>query len=78
MSETGDAGAASLRGTRPRSDAWSLEEVSTRKRSAGTTVSVILPALDEHDPVGRIVSTLHPLVTASVIDELVVIDSGIG
>ncbi|MFJ5023285.1 glucosyl-3-phosphoglycerate synthase [Streptomyces goshikiensis] len=57
-----------------------LDQLLERKRAAGTTVSVVLPALDEEATVGEIVSVIrrdlidglaHPLV-----DELVVIDSG--
>ncbi len=57
-----------------------LDQLLERKRAAGTTVSVVLPALDEEATVGEIVSVIrrdlidgltHPLV-----DELVVVDSG--
>ncbi|MGW1937559.1 glucosyl-3-phosphoglycerate synthase [Streptomyces goshikiensis] len=57
-----------------------LDQLLERKRTAGTTVSVVLPALDEEATVGEIVSVIrrdlidglpHPLV-----DELVVVDSG--
>ncbi|QES52423.1 glucosyl-3-phosphoglycerate synthase [Streptomyces venezuelae] len=57
-----------------------LDQLISAKRAAGTTVSVVLPALDEEATVGAIVETVrrdliegipHPLV-----DELVVVDSG--
>ncbi|MER5933847.1 glucosyl-3-phosphoglycerate synthase [Streptomyces sp. NPDC002054] len=57
-----------------------LDQLLSAKRAAGTTVSVVLPALDEEATVGAIVETVrrdlveglpHPLV-----DEVVVIDSG--
>lgn len=54
-----------------------LERVLAAKR--GTTVSVVLPALNEEATVGDIVSVIRrELMSASVplVDELVVIDSG--
>lgn len=57
---------------------WSPAELLRAKREHGTTISVVLPALDEEVTVGSIVTALrralvdaHPLV-----DELVVVDSG--
>lgn len=43
---------------------------------AGTTVSVVLPALNEARTVGAIVTTFRALVDAGLVDELVVVDPG--
>ncbi|MFE9412571.1 glucosyl-3-phosphoglycerate synthase [Streptomyces sp. NPDC006704] len=56
-----------------------LERMLAAKHRTGTTVSVVLPALDEEATVGEIVATIRrELMTASVplVDELVVVDSG--
>lgn len=53
--------------------AWTIEELVAAK--AGRTVSVVLPALDEEGTVGGVVSSILPL-TAGLVDELVVLDSG--
>lgn len=53
--------------------AWSIGELVASK--AGRTVSVVLPALDEEATVGGVVSSILPL-TAGLVDELVVLDSG--
>ncbi|MEU3374529.1 glucosyl-3-phosphoglycerate synthase [Streptomyces sp. NPDC006660] len=56
-----------------------LERTLAAKHRTGTTVSVVLPALDEEATVGEIVATIRrELMTASVplVDELVVVDSG--
>ncbi|MET9364158.1 glucosyl-3-phosphoglycerate synthase [Streptomyces sp. NPDC006632] len=56
-----------------------LERMLAAKHRTGTTVSVVLPALDEEATVGEIVTTIRrELMTASapLVDELVVIDSG--
>ncbi|MFE2550835.1 glucosyl-3-phosphoglycerate synthase [Streptomyces sp. NPDC059355] len=57
-----------------------LDQLLAAKRAAGTTVSVVLPALDEEETVGAIVEVIRrdlidglPL---PLVDELVVIDSG--
>ena len=42
---------------------------------AGRTVSVVLPALDEEKTVGDVVASVRPLV-GTLVDELVVVDSG--
>lgn len=42
----------------------------------GTTVSVVLPALNEARTVGPVVATFRPLVDLGLVDELVVIDPG--
>ncbi len=63
---------------------WSVEDrplkkIVAAKRSTGSTVSVVLPALNEEATVGEIVAVIRrELMTASVplVDEIVVIDSG--
>ncbi|GGX47058.1 glucosyl-3-phosphoglycerate synthase [Streptomyces fructofermentans] len=63
---------------------WSVEDrplkkLIAAKRSTGSTVSVVLPALDEEETVGEIVSVIRrELMTAKVplVDEVVVVDSG--
>ncbi|MEU9186885.1 glucosyl-3-phosphoglycerate synthase [Streptomyces sp. NPDC048484] len=63
---------------------WSVEDrplqkIVAAKRSAGSTVSVVLPALNEEETVGEIVAVIRrELMTAKVplVDEIVVIDSG--
>ncbi|MFD6879932.1 MULTISPECIES: glucosyl-3-phosphoglycerate synthase [unclassified Streptomyces] len=57
-----------------------LDQLLDRKRATGTTVSVVLPALDEEATVGRIVEVIRrDLIEGPAfpfVDELVVIDSG--
>lgn len=56
-----------------------LDRILAAKRGAGTTVSVVLPALNEEATVGAIVATIRrELMTDAVplVDELVVLDSG--
>ncbi|SPE57455.1 Glucosyl-3-phosphoglycerate synthase [Streptomyces netropsis] len=56
-----------------------LDRILAAKRGAGTTVSVVLPALNEEATVGAIVATIRQeLMTEAVplVDELVVLDSG--
>lgn len=56
-----------------------IERILAAKQRTGTTVSVVLPALDEEATVGDIVAAIRrELMTDSVplVDELVVIDSG--
>ncbi|MER6257917.1 glucosyl-3-phosphoglycerate synthase [Streptomyces sp. NPDC001584] len=57
-----------------------LDQLLDRKRAAGTTVSVVLPALDEEATVGAIVETVRRELIEGLpvplVDELVVIDSG--
>jgi glucosyl-3-phosphoglycerate synthase len=52
---------------------WPLDELVRAK--AGRTVSVVLPALNEQDTVGDVVRSVHPLL-GSLVDEIVVVDSG--
>jgi glucosyl-3-phosphoglycerate synthase len=53
--------------------AWTAAELVAAK--AGRTVSVVLPALDEQETVAGVVSAVLPLL-GTVVDELVVLDSG--
>ncbi|MEV7545164.1 glucosyl-3-phosphoglycerate synthase [Streptomyces sp. NPDC089915] len=57
-----------------------LDQLLERKRATGTTVSVVLPALDEEATVGEIVEVIRrDLIEAPpvpLVDELVVVDSG--
>ncbi|MBB5118038.1 glucosyl-3-phosphoglycerate synthase [Streptomyces eurocidicus] len=56
-----------------------LDQLLAAKRGAGTTVSVVLPALNEEATVGTIVTTIRAeLMSEAVplVDELVVLDSG--
>jgi glucosyl-3-phosphoglycerate synthase len=47
-----------------------------REAKGSTTVSVVLPALNEARTVGAVVAAVVPLVDAGLVDELVVIDPG--
>ncbi|MEU1020305.1 glucosyl-3-phosphoglycerate synthase [Streptomyces sp. NPDC005900] len=55
-----------------------LERLAAAKRASGTSVSVVLPALDEQETVGAIVSEIRRelIERTPLVDELVVIDSG--
>ncbi|RDG38585.1 glucosyl-3-phosphoglycerate synthase [Streptomyces corynorhini] len=55
-----------------------LDQLLAAKAARGATVSVVLPALDEEETVGEIVSVIRRelMVEARLVDELVVIDSG--
>ncbi|HTK66280.1 MAG TPA: glucosyl-3-phosphoglycerate synthase [Pseudonocardia sp.] len=55
---------------------WTVDELRAAKFER--TVSVVLPALNEQDTVGPIVTAILPLTTGSkpLVDELVVLDSG--
>jgi glucosyl-3-phosphoglycerate synthase len=55
-----------------RSD-WTIPELLLAKGSR--TVSVVLPALNEESTVGEVVGSVRPLL-GSLVDELVVVDSG--
>jgi glucosyl-3-phosphoglycerate synthase len=52
---------------------WTVRELLAAKGSR--TVSVVLPALNEESTVGAVVASVQPLL-GSLVDELVVIDSG--
>ncbi|MFI5561765.1 glucosyl-3-phosphoglycerate synthase [Amycolatopsis japonica] len=52
---------------------WTLDDIVAAK--GDRTVSVVLPALDEEDTVADVVGTVRPLL-GTVVDELVVMDSG--
>lgn len=55
-----------------------LHQILAAKRTSGSTVSVVLPALNEEETVGEIVSVIrHDLMRrAPLVDEIVVVDSG--
>ncbi|MEV7414584.1 glucosyl-3-phosphoglycerate synthase [Streptomyces sp. NPDC089919] len=55
-----------------------LDQLVAAKRASGSTVSVVLPALDEEATVGAIVEVIRRELVEGVplVDELVVIDSG--
>jgi glucosyl-3-phosphoglycerate synthase len=57
---------------------WTASELAQRKQLTGTSVSVVLPALDEEATVGGIVSSIvRELVDrVGLVDEVVVMDSG--
>ncbi|MGW1144998.1 glucosyl-3-phosphoglycerate synthase [Streptomyces sp. NPDC002454] len=63
---------------------WSVadrppHQLVAAKRASGSTVSVVLPALDEQETVGQIVSVIRTELMAGptpLVDELVVVDSG--
>ncbi|MEW2292144.1 glucosyl-3-phosphoglycerate synthase [Streptomyces sp. NPDC006743] len=66
-----------------RTRSWSvadrpLDGVLAAKRASGSSVSVVLPALNEEETVGDIVSVIRRDLMARVplVDELVVVDSG--
>ncbi|WP_030791616.1 glucosyl-3-phosphoglycerate synthase [Streptomyces sp. NRRL S-920] len=55
-----------------------LDRLAAAKRASGASVSVVLPALDEQETVGAIVAEIRRELVekVSLVDELVVIDSG--
>jgi glucosyl-3-phosphoglycerate synthase len=55
-----------------------LDRLLVAKATRGTTVSVVLPALDEEETVGEIVSVIRRelMERTPLVDELVVVDSG--
>ncbi|MEV0115601.1 glucosyl-3-phosphoglycerate synthase [Streptomyces sp. NPDC050844] len=55
-----------------------LDRLIAAKKASGTSVSVVLPALDEEETVGEIVAEIRRELVEKVplVDELVVIDSG--
>ncbi|MBM7806950.1 glucosyl-3-phosphoglycerate synthase [Geodermatophilus bullaregiensis] len=57
---------------------WSAAELAAARSAQGTTVSVVLPALDEEATVGAIVTTIREelVLRAPLVDEVVVVDSG--
>ncbi|GAA3363309.1 glucosyl-3-phosphoglycerate synthase [Streptomyces antimycoticus] len=60
-------------------DDWPLDRLLDAKRGAATTLSVVLPALNEEATVGEIAATIRrELMSAAapLVDELVVLDSG--
>jgi glucosyl-3-phosphoglycerate synthase len=57
---------------------WRAADLAEVRRARGTTVSVVLPALDEEPTVGAIVGAIREalVVDAPLVDEVVVVDSG--
>jgi glucosyl-3-phosphoglycerate synthase len=57
---------------------WPLDVLLAAKSASGSTVSVVLPALNEQQTVGEIVACIRMLLMeqAPLVDEIVVIDSG--
>ncbi|MGY1698708.1 glucosyl-3-phosphoglycerate synthase [Geodermatophilus sp. SYSU D00766] len=57
---------------------WRAADLAEAKRSQGSTVSVVLPALDEEPTVGAIVAAIREALVrdAPLVDEVVVVDSG--
>jgi len=84
LSPGGELSASDARVTRWARERWSrladwpMERVLVAKQAAGTTVSVVLPALNEQDTVGDIVNAIRSelVVAAPLVDEVVVVDSG--
>ncbi|WP_167098890.1 glucosyl-3-phosphoglycerate synthase [Mycobacterium sp. DL592] len=52
---------------------WTIEDLVAAKR--GRTISVVLPALNEQETVGSVIETISPML-GSLVDELIVLDSG--
>ncbi|MBY4570939.1 glucosyl-3-phosphoglycerate synthase [Gordonia sihwensis] len=52
---------------------WDVDELVAAKN--GRTVSVVLPALNEEETVGGVIASIAPLLD-SLVDELIVVDSG--
>jgi glucosyl-3-phosphoglycerate synthase len=61
-----------------RSGDYTASELVAAKRSGGSSVSVVLPALDEERTVGAIVAEIRRALVEAVplVDELLVVDSG--
>ena len=59
---------------------WEPQDLLCAKQRQGTSVSVVLPALDEERTVGAIVTTIRRALVerCPLVDELVVMDSGSG
>ncbi|HTJ66171.1 MAG TPA: glucosyl-3-phosphoglycerate synthase [Actinospica sp.] len=61
-----------------RLEQWRATDVLAAKQASGTSVSVVLPALNEQQTVGEIVTRIRTrlMEQCPLVDELVVIDSG--
>lgn len=70
---TGGTSAAWLAHRTWNRPAWTLEELETAK--ANRTISVVLPALNEEETVSGVIDTITPMI-GSLVDELIVLDSG--
>ena len=57
---------------------FTAEDLAARKRSAGRSVSVVIPARDEAATVGEVAGTLHRTLCQHVglVDEVLVVDAG--
>ena len=55
--------------------AYAAADLVDRKRAAGTTTSLVLPARDEEATVGRVLEAYLPLRDAGLLDEVLVVDS---
>lgn len=57
---------------------WPMDRLLAAKAASGTTVSVVLPALNEESTVGAIVEAIRAdlMGAAGLVDELIVLDSG--
>lgn len=58
-----------------RAEDFSLDELLARKREAGLTASLALPARDEEATIAGVLAAYLPLRDAGLLDEVVVIDS---
>jgi glucosyl-3-phosphoglycerate synthase len=58
-----------------RHDDFDIVDLLTRKRFAGTTVSVVVPARDEEATVGGVVRGIVEGLPADLVDEVVVVDA---
>ena len=54
---------------------WTIAGLTAAKDQDGRTVSVVLPALDEERTIGSVIDSISPLL-GSLVDELIVLDSG--
>ena len=61
-------------------ETWTARDLAGLKESRGSTVSVVLPALDEERTVGTIVAGIREALVerCPLVDEVVVVDSGSG
>jgi len=57
---------------------WPVHQLLTAKHATGARISVVLPALNEEETVGAIVTTIREdlMEAAPLVDELLVVDSG--
>lgn len=72
VSAPGDTGLAERTWSRPN---WTVAQLLAAKARRGRTVSVVLPALNEQATIESVIDSITPLVD-SLVDELIVLDSG--